>query len=176
MKNLKYILRLAGTLLLICAVMAAVLAGANAITKDKIAAAKEEKVQKAIATVLPGVEGLKEVPLSGDTGNVSRVYQKDTAYAVEVNPSGFGGSITMMVGIQDGKVTGISIITHAETPSLGAVAAESSAKGQAFRDQFIGGDGFTVKENIDAIGGATITSKAVTAGVNEALAFVKEGL
>ena len=80
-----------------------------------------------------------------------------------------------MVGIDhSGNVTAISIISHAETPSLGAVAAENSSKGIAFRDQFAGlADTASVGSEIDAITGATITSKAVTDGVNKALEFAK---
>ena len=80
-----------------------------------------------------------------------------------------------MVGIDhSGNVTAISIISHAETPSLGAVAAENSSKGIAFREQFAGlADTASVGSEIDAITGATITSKAVTEGVNQALEFAK---
>ena len=79
-----------------------------------------------------------------------------------------------MVGIgNDGKVTAVCVISHSETPSLGAVAAEDSSKGQAFRDQFAGVDkAVTVGADIDAITGATITSKAVAEGVNLALEYV----
>ena len=173
MKMLTYILRLTVTLLVITAVMAAALAGVNAITKDKIAEIKVQKTQAAIANVLPNAAGLKEIPLSENAGVVKTVYASGDSYAVEVVPSGFNGAITMMVGIEAGKVTGISIISHTETPGLGAVAAADNAKGEAFRGQFAGGDGFTVGENVDAMSGATITSKAVTSGVNAALEYVK---
>ena len=166
-----YILRLAVTLLLITGITAAALAGVNAITKDKIAAIEAQKTLDAIAVVLPGVDGVKEQKLSGDPGIVQAVYASGDSYAIKVAPGGFNGTITMMVGISEGKVTGISIIGHTETPSLGAVAAEDTAKGEAFRSQFVDGEGFTVGENVDAMSGATITSKAVTAGVNAALEY-----
>ena len=168
-----YILRIAVTLLLITGITAAALAGVNAITADRIAAIEAQKTLDAIAVVLPGVEGLEEQPLSGDTGIVQAVYASGGSYAVQVAPVGFDSAITMMVGIQGSKVTGISIISHSETPGLGAVAAADNAKGEAFRGQFLGGDGFTVGENVDAMSGATITSKAVTSGVNAALEYVK---
>jgi electron transport complex protein RnfG len=185
--NFGYILRLTLTLLLICAVVAAALAGVNAITKDKIAAAKAEKTQRAIQAVLPGVNGVKEVPFTDATGLVTKVYKSDMSlssdsdsafgYAVEVTPAGFGGTITMMVGVDNaGKVLGISIISHAETASLGSVAADNSGKGIAFREQFIGMSGTlaVTKDggSVDAITSATITSRAVTNGVNIALACV----
>ena len=168
-----YILRLAVTLLLICGVVAGALAGVNAITKDSIAANKERKTQEALAVVLPGVQDLQKQELTGDTGIVTALYASGDSYAVEVAPMGFGGAVTMMVGVQGGKVTGISVISHAETPSLGAEAAASNAKGEGFRSQFVGGDHFAVGENVDAISGATITSKAVVVGVNAALEYVK---
>ena len=174
--NVRYILRLALTLLAICAVVSGLLAGVNAITKDRIAAIQVEKTQKALQQVLPGVSGLELIPLTGDPGIVKSVYASGSSYAVEVAPAGFDGPITMMVGIVDGKVTGISIIAHTETPGLGAVAGADSAKGEAFRGQFEGlVAGISVDgeaNSIDSMSGATITSKAVTAGVNAALDFV----
>ena len=171
--TVKYILRLTVTLLLICAVVAAVLAAVNAITKDKIAQIQVQKTQNAIAEVLPAVAGLEEVPLSGDTGIVKTVYAADGQYAVEVAPGGFDGEVTMMVGIVDGKVSGISVISHTETPGLGAVAAAQNAKGEAFRGQFVGQSGvLEIGDQIDAMTGATITSNAVVTGVNAALEFV----
>ena len=68
--NVRYILRLALTLLTICAVVSGLLAGVNAITKDRIAAIQVEKTQKALQQVLPGVSGLELVPLTGDSGIV----------------------------------------------------------------------------------------------------------
>lgn len=169
-----YVLRLTLTLLLICGVVAAVLAGVNAITKDKIASIKEQKILDSLAAVLPGVEGLEEMELSGDTGIISQVYASGSSYAVTVQPNGFNGPVMLMVGITDGQVAGICVISHTETPGLGAIAAAENAKGEAFRGQFAGLSGdLTVGENVDAITGATITSKAVTEGVNAALEFVE---
>lgn len=172
--TLLYILRLTVTLLLICAAVAAVLACVNAITKEPIAAIQEQKTQDAIAVVLPGAGNTQKLTLTGDTGIVNAVYASEIGYAVEVAPAGFGGEVTMMVGIADGKVTGISVISHAETPGLGAVAAAASAKGEAFRGQFVGQSGvLSVGDQVDAMSGATITSKAVVAGVNAALEYVE---
>lgn len=168
-----YVLRLSVTLLLITACVAAALAGVNMITKDRIAAIQQQKTLDAMALVLPGVDGLAPMELTGENGIVTSVYASGDSYAVQVEPAGFNGKVTVMVGISSGKVTGISVISHTETPGLGAVAAADSAKGDAFRSQFAGGDEFTVGGNVDAISGATITSKAVTTGVNAAVDFVE---
>ena len=172
--SVMYILRLTVTLLLICAAVAAVLAVVNAITKGPIADIQAQKTQEAIAVVLPGAGDVEEMPLSGDTGIVSAIYTSEAGFAVEVTPGGFDGEITMMVGIADGAVTGISVISHTETPGLGAVAAANNAKGEAFRGQFVGQSGvLAVGDQIDGMSGATITSKAVVTGVNAALEFVE---
>ena len=169
----QYVMRLAVTLLLITGVVAAALAGVNAITKDAIAANQEKKTQEALAVVLPAAGNLQKVELTGDNGIVSEVYTDGAGYAVKVLPSGFDGEITMMVGIVDGKVSGISVISHTETPGLGAVAAAQNAKGEAFRGQFVGQNGeLAIGDQIDAMSGATITSTAVVAGVNAALNYV----
>ena len=173
MKNVMYILRLTLTLLLITACVALALAGVNAITKDKIAAAQQEKIQAAMKEVLPGYDGFAEVDFTGDQ-TVKAVYRPagaDDVYVAEVAPMGFGGEITLMVGVKDGQVTGISVVSQSETAGLGAVAADKTPKGEAFRDQYVGKSGtLLVGTHIEAITGATITSKAVTDGVNAALA------
>ncbi len=172
MKN--SILRLTLTLFLITAVVAAALAGINSITAPKIAHLKEQKVADAIAAVLPGTAGEVD-SFSDETGLVQKVWQSEAGYAVQVAPAGFGGVITVMVGVdQTGKVLGIDVISHAETAGLGDTAAADNAKGNAFRSQFSAVDApFAVGSNIDAITSATITSKAVAAGVNAAVDCVK---
>ena len=172
-----YVLRLALTLLIITSIMAAALAVVNRITAPVIANSNDAKTQAAIAQVLPG--GGQEIPFTDKTGLVTGVWASEAGYAVQVIPSGFDGEITMMVGIDiEGKVLGISIISHTETAGLGAVAAADNAKGQAFRDQFVGmtNNVAVTKDGgeVDAITGATITSRGICAGINAALACVKE--
>ena len=177
----KYILRLTATLLTICAVVALALAGVNAITAKKIAENKEQKTKEALQQVLPGATAFEEIAFTDETGMVTKVYKTEgVGYAVEVVPSGFGGDITMMVGVSlEGKVLGTAIISHAETPGLGAVAAADTDKGSSFREQFKGLiAGIAIgkepdKNQVSAITGATITSQAVVDGVNAALECVK---
>ena len=173
--TVKYVARLAITLLIIAAVMAAALAGINSVTAPIIAQLKAEKTQAAIEAVLPG--GGDPVGFSDDSGIVTTVYQGESGWAVEVAPVGFDSAITMMVGIDnEGNVLGIDIISHKETAGLGAVAAADTAAGEAFRTQYVGKSGVLAVSKdggeIDALTGATITSRAVTAGVNAALAVV----
>ena len=171
--NVMYVVRLAGTLLLIAAIVGALLAGVNAVTKPVIDQLNYEKTQAAINAVLPG--GGEEISFNDATGMVAKVYKSDKGYAVQVTPAGFDGTIDMMVGIDhEGKILGISIISHTETAGLGAVAAAKTSAGENFRGQFVGQSGSvgTAKRGtgtMDAITGATITSEAVCTGVNAAL-------
>ena len=105
-------------------------------------------------------------------------------YAINLTTSeGYGGDITFSMGVQaDGTLNGISILTISETAGLGMNATKDEFKGQFKEKQ---ADAFEVtktgasKENeINAISGATITSNAVTQGVNcglKALEYIKEG-
>ena len=175
--NVRYILRLSLTLLLITAFVAAALAGVNALTKDKIAAAQREKADKAMKEVLPGYEGFTACGFTG-SASIQNVYLPQggdgSAYVVEVAPAGFGGQILMMVGIENGKVTGVAVVSQTETAGLGAVIADKTEKGNSFRSQFVGAEGTVQVDKdggqIQAITGATITSRAVAQGVTDALA------
>ena len=169
-----YVLRLAGTLLLITAVVAAALAGVNAITAPVIDELNAAATQEAISAVLPGGFDTEITDYADATGIVSKVYQGANGYAVEVGPSGFDNTITMMVGVNnEGKVLGISVVSHTETAGLGAVADADTPKGIAFREQFVGASGAVsvTKDGgtMDAITGATITSRAICVGINAAL-------
>ena len=170
-----YVARISLILLAIAAVVAAALAGVNAITAPKIAELTAQKTQAAIEAVLPG--GGEEVDFVDNSGMVSVVYKGENGYAVQVAPVGFNGAITMMVGVDfEGNILGISVISQAETAGLGAVCAEKTSKGEAFRGQYVGMSGTLAVDKdggeVVSITGATISSRAVTAGVNAALECV----
>lgn len=175
----KQIFTLTVTLLLITAGVAAALAGVNAVTAPIIERLNAEKTTKAIAAVLSDAQTAEQTyTAAAKEDAVQAVWTSETGYAVKVQTGGFGGTITMMVGIdKNGAVLGIDIISHAETASLGDVAASKNAKGEAFRGQYVGKTGpLAVSKDggtIDAITSATITSRAVTTGVNTALEFIK---
>jgi Na+-translocating ferredoxin:NAD+ oxidoreductase subunit G len=98
---------------------------------------------------------------------------------------GYGGDIKFSVGIQkDGTVNGISILSISETAGLGMKAKEekfqSNFKNKKASQFVVTKSGAAKDGDVDAISGATITSKAVTKGVNSALAvfenLTKEGI
>ena len=173
-----YIARLTLTLLIIAAVCAGLLGLVNAITEEQIAILTEQKTQASMQEVMPDASSFEEVDYTGadTTGLVTAANAALDAsgnvigYVVQTEPSGFGGVIQMVTGVDaSGAVTGVSIIDMSETSGLGTNAAKP-----AFKDQFLGttGDLAVTKDGgtIDALTGATITSRAVTNGVNAAVA------
>lgn len=93
-------------------------------------------------------------------------------YCVEVTADGFGGPMKLMVGVSaQGSVTGVAILSHRETPGLGDGVEDAS-----FLDAFLGLSG-TVRigsgaNAVEAVSGATESSRAVAQGVSQALAAV----
>ena len=163
----------------ICLVTAALLGLVDKVTKPAIEANTAETVQNALTEVLPAdsydqvefPDG--SVTLSNGTNvTVVAVYQAgEEGYVIEVlAPGGYGGDIDMMTGINAaGEVTGMSVISHAETSGLGSNASKPD-----FQAQFVGktGEVKVTKDggDIDALTGATITSRGVCEAVTSAIA------
>ena len=159
----------------VCLVCAALLGGAYVITKDPIAQADKDKTVKALSEVLPEFDTISEEPLQAGDCNYY-VAEKDGAvvgYAIESKTGGFGGELVVMVGIdaKTGHIYNTAPLKHNETPGLGAKCDDATGK---FRKQWQDLDpsahAFEVKKDIDAITASTITSKAYTKAVTQALA------
>lgn len=183
--------QLGGILCAITLVVALALGAVNAVTAGPIAEQNAQKIKDSLENVMPGAESEQiDVPegttVTTETKNATPVtilsaYKMtkdgaDAGYCVEVGPTGFGGAVDTMVGIDsDGKVTGISVISaSSETPGLGARSTEPE-----FQAQFAGQVGTEVAVakdggSIDALTGATITSRAVSEGVVAAAQFAAE--
>jgi electron transport complex protein RnfG len=100
-----------------------------------------------------------------------------TGIALGTSRASYGGVIRILVGVgAEGKIAGIKILEHKDTPGLGANAASESyyidrAAGLHFYDQFAGKsltDPFVVKEDVVAVTASTVTSQAVAASVKAA--------
>lgn len=169
-------LKLVVILFAFAAVVAVALGLVNKITSDRIAAFNEEKTAAAMKAVLTSDS---YAPVSGSAAEkidlVKEIYAAGSSgWVIMVTPSGFGGEIEMAVGVdKSGTVTGVSIISMSETSGLGA-----NAKRESFRSQYAGKSGSVALRKqggeIDALTGATVTSTAVTKGVNAALAAAAE--
>lgn len=164
------ILGLTGTLFLITLVVALMLGIVNQVTEPEIERITREKQEAAMRLVLEAdtyepVEGTPMYRASRDGQLVG--------YVVSVAPIGYGGEISMMVGVDlQPVVTGVSIVSMAESPGYGAKALENN-----YMDQFSGRDvSMAVGEDIDAIAGATITTDAIVGGVRDALTMVIQHL
>ncbi len=173
------VIKLTVVLFLICAIVSAVLGAVNEVTKGPIETQQREKTEKAYKAVLPYADSFTEIDPAAyaaykSTINKISVADNGAGYVVETTFSGAQGSITMAVGIDsDMRCAGISIIKHSETSGLGEVAASSSERGVSFRKSFIGKDETITVHDIDAITGATITSKAVAGAVANVINAVK---
>ncbi|NLY43999.1 MAG: RnfABCDGE type electron transport complex subunit G [Clostridiaceae bacterium] len=165
------------------------LALGNLLTEDRINELNIKTQNEARQEVLPSATEFEEIKVKGlgegDYKTVQNVYvgKNDgnaVGYCVGVAPSGFGGPIEMVVGIDsEGKVTGVTIVNSSETPGLGSKAAEPKFKGQ-YKGKSTDSplkvikSGTPADNEIVAISGATITSNAVTQGVNSAVKVIKE--
>ena len=190
----KYIIKLTVTLFATCVIVAGLLGLVNMVTKNKIAAINWENTQTAMKAVVadPDNTEFSEALENTDAmsaaakaagGTLDSVYEvlvggENAGYAIKVVASGSQGNIEMMVGVDaEGVVTGVSIVDNSETSGIGSkvMSNEPLSSGVGVLDQFQGksaaADGtLTVGKNVDAISGATVSSKGVTAGVNAALA------
>ena len=175
MKSLKEYLVPTVTLFVICLVATFLLGMTNSVTEPIIEKLAIETEIKSRQVVFPDAVSFGEAAVSDDGTSVVEALDENGAtigYVVVNSAKGYGGDISVMTGVDaDGKVTGVNILSHAETAGLGAKAAE-----QSFRDRFLGlVQGITVSKDkagdnsIDAITGATITSRAVVNAVNEAI-------
>lgn len=168
-------------LTLVCLFCSAVLAVVYAITADPIKAAEQKALEDSINQVLPAggeLSGVASAEFGGQKFDyyVSTANGAPAAYAVKSSTVGFGGPLTLMVGVlPDGTVYNTSVLSHSETPGLGA-KCNTDAK---FMDQWKGlGPDKVIKVtkdggDIDAITASTITSRAYSLAVSNAVAFVK---
>ena len=170
-----YVLRLTLTLFLITTIVAGLLGLVNYVTADTIAEQIAQKAENAMRQVLKA-DSYEPLDVPEDSAVTAAYRAGDKGYVVRVAPNGFGGAIDMMVGVDvSGAVTGVAIVSQSETASLGANCTRED-----FRAQFTGKTGtLSVSKDggeIEALTGATVTSRAVTEGVNTALEFVQEVL
>ena len=175
------------------------LGGVYEITKEPIQASKEKAKQEAYKSVMSDAEKF-ETDNSFDEKKAEKILEKNKingCYLSEVavgkdesgkeigyvitstSKEGYGGEIQISVGVSmDGTVTGIEILSINETAGLGMQATEP-----AFKKQFenVKTDKFEVKKdnpkgNVDALSGATITTRAVTNAVNAGLSYFQDAL
>ena len=165
----------------VCVIMTLLLASANTLTRDRIAALAVQADQSSRASILPEATVFANLKVPDGSKNVSAVLEgkdasgKSVGFILTSASRGYGGLITIMTGIgADGKIRAIQVIKDDETPGLGKKVREN-----AFLAPFTGKSAsqvFTVKPDdtvlthIDAVSGATISSRGMVDAVNIACA------
>lgn len=191
---MREVVKLGLVLFIITAVAAVVLAVSNNATSDMIAKVQNEANDAARREVLPQAESFKIIDeskmneIKSKNGNILEVFigiSKDKSivgYTIKTATSGYGGNVEVITGISlEGKITGIKVVKHQETPGLGANSTKPEFQSQ-FNDKSTDKELIVVKtgakevNEIQALTGATITSRSVTTGVNSAISIYNEYL
>ncbi len=163
-------------LVCICLVVSLALAATYNVSNPTILANQKKSADEARMEVLPAGDSFTEYDGKLADG-VDECYIADNkaGMAVTSEYKGFGGAVTVMVGIDaDGKITGVKVTDHSETPGLGTKAADADYLKQYQGVSDATADHINNDPNIDAVTGATITSNAVYCSVVEALAQFNE--
>ncbi len=165
----KEFVKLSVILCVITLVAALLLAGVNKITAPRIAEADAKATEEAMKEIIPEADSFEEL---NEDVTMAKKDGEVIGYCTKVTTTGYGGDISMMVGIDTyGVVCGIEILSHSETAGLGAKITEDG-----FKSQFKGKNAIlevvkTKTENPDqftAITGATISSRGIAEGIKMA--------
>ena len=156
-----------------CLLCSAILGVAYAVTEKPIREAAAAKTSRSIGEVLPAFTSVEEITDGDVTYFKAMADDALVGYAIRSTVVGFGGPLTLLVGVTaDGKVYNTTVLSHSETPGLGAKCTSD----QKFMAQWKGLDPsvatLSVKKDggsIDAITASTITSRAYTQAVANAL-------
>ena len=177
---------------IIALILAAALLFGLSIGMDGMAVRNAENYHlELMKTLLPGAEAFTLEPYSGEDANIRSVHKSDIGFVVETVTYGYAGEITMLIGVNNaGRVTGLVVSEAHETFGLGGNAltdhvflAQFLNKTGSFEVATTGADAFSGATaeaetaegeaiGVDAITGATVTSKAVVRCVNSAVAYV----
>ena len=172
------IVKLALRLFIFALVASVLLAVTNEVTKGPIEQQKLASKMAALNTVLPGCE-YEQIEYEGisDDSTLDEIFIGKNAdgsikgYALTANPQGYGGEIPITLGVSEGGyVTQVYVGSLQETQGLGSRVGDD-----AFKEQFIAiaADPDTLRNDVDTIAGATISSSAFVNAVQEMLTYTK---
>ncbi len=177
-------------LILLILVAALVLFGTSFALQG--AAAKKAQAEHLwlMQTLLPDSKEFTKEVYDGEDANIRSVHKAENGFVIETVTRGYADDITMFIGVNhDGKVTGLVVYDAHETFGLGNLAltdhvflsqflnsAGTFAVATSGADAFSGATGEAEASgdtvDVDAITGATVTSKAIVRCVNSAVAYV----
>jgi Na+-translocating ferredoxin:NAD+ oxidoreductase subunit G len=188
---MKDIIRLAVILTVIAAGSGLILSVVDGMTRAPIAEQRRQETLRALKAVLPPADNAPDadtvtlvVGQDKKGRDITRQFfrgrQGDALSGVAfrvVAPDGYSGNIEVMVGVDaDGRISGIAILNHAETPGLGSLIERDSFKDQ-FKGKGLEGTDWRVKKDggqFDQITGATISPRAIVKAVKSGLEFFRD--
>lgn len=155
----------------ICATATLILALTNMLTEGKIAENAAARAAQSRMLVLEAAD-YRQLDDEGRVYGAIDSDGKQLGVVVVTQVSGYGGAIEVMTGVRSsGRVSGVTVLSMSETQGMGAKTKDSN-----FLDQFIGANDpdLAVEKDggsVNAVSGATISSRAVTNAVNSAIAI-----
>ena len=187
-------IRFAATLAIICLASSGLLSVVYGITRPKIAAQQLREEEESLKEVFPEAVGFEPVREAGEILYYKAIGQdeKEIGYVFKASSRGYSSDIVTIAGLDlKGRITNIKVVYQNETPGLGTRITEVIQKETLwdvilkkvklgkppkpwFQEQFSGKDAFGLSQNIDAITGATISSRAVIESVQEKASRLKE--
>lgn len=176
----EFILVISAKLILICAVVAVLIAAVYSLTAPIIAKNESAKKEAALAEIFPDMVSYEIIPSNGaQLINALYLVKDDSSilgYCADVSPKGYGGEVNLMVGIDNERcIRCIKVLSHSESPGYGTRILNSDYIENT--SGYIGFSGETAvpgKDVVDTKSGATRSSKALNNGVNSALAAYSE--
>lgn len=129
---------------------------------------------EACKAVLPDATTFEAVESA--TSGVQAAVKADTGWVIQASAKGFGGQVPVIVGLDaDGAIVGVSFPENSETAGYGAqLYEEGNESAAALAASLVSKSGEVAIGDVDAISGATISSKAVVEAVNTALSCYNE--
>lgn len=155
----------------ICVVSAGLLSGVNAFTRSKIAASLQAEEDAGLKEVLPGANKFIAVKQDKDILYYKALDAQDkiAGFVFKAGGKGYSGAIQTLAGMfVNGRISAIKVISQNETPGLGARVTENK-----FTSQFNNQDSLNLS-GVQAIAGATISSRAVINSVAKKAQEIKE--
>lgn len=167
-------------LLVVCVVAAAGLGFTYEVTKERIVKQEKEREAEALAESLPEIQSPNELKeskslakkvrkkISSNQLTIEKVFTSKEGNVFVLRSRGYGGMMTLAIGIDSrGKVAGVSVVYHNETPGLGG-----NLEKPQFLKQFVGKDTrsrLEIGKDVQALAGATFTTRGVTRAVKSAI-------
>ncbi len=174
-------------LILVLVLCAVILFGTSFALNDFAGRNAQKEHLWLMQTLLPGSESFTVEPYAGEDANIRSVHTAENGFVIETVPRGYADDIQMLVGVtKEGHVTGLVVLEAHETLGLGSRILTD----HVFLSQFLNGNGSFAaatadafsgatgeaetgdETQVDAISGATVSSKAVIRCVNSAIAYV----